>query len=422
MIILARFRQDEVRPVLELLTDEFDVDCGFYAPFWIEPVLERTASGFAVAVGLPDRQENLARIDPLSEEDVSWLREKLPQVNFHMEIDFVDSSDNNRRKRMERPGEMPVRFDFSARTGAYMARIRSGDVDGAVEEMQALQAEQGRFPFVELCLGEAEIHRNNLEKAEELLKLEIGYRPGNFMAHCSLGYLYRVMGKPTLAREAYVESLRVYRNYMNAILSMTYLFAEPADLEILLARAVRIHSGHPGVEQVILEREMDFGGMSPQQILDMVTKRSLKIHPAKPIYLPGLTRDGMAAVDPSAGDLTREDVFRFCLEEIIRDGALADKEKEVLNQMKIVLDVTPEEYQQIFKEVQLNFRKPQVVGGDDMQEQSLYRRVLDRVVADGKISDDEKALLRKVASVLMITPDEHQKLMREAMESRGFVL
>jgi tetratricopeptide (TPR) repeat protein len=421
MIIQALLKKGEVRPVLELITTEFDADYGFYRNFWIDPHLSKEGERYVVQVTVPDRQETLARIDPLPEETVAWLQQKLPEVDFHIDTFMVEHG-SERRQMIEKPGDVSVRFDFSGLYQKAMGQLNDRDPLACIATLEELKRTQPRLPFVELYIGEAYIHASDYEKAEEYINLELGYRKENFIAYCSLGVLYRVMGKPSKAREAWTKSLKIYRNYLNSLLSMSYLFSEPADLEMLLARARRINPNHPAINQIIEEREMDFGGMNREQVLELIDKKSRKINPAQPIYLPGLSEEGVAIIDPTAGDLTREEVFRFCLEEIIKDGSLDASERETMNNMKSALEITAEEYQLIFKEVQLNYTKPLTTGGDAMNTEELYRRILDKVMADGKISEDEKKLLRTVADVLLIDPEKHRNMIKNVMEAKGFVI
>ncbi len=48
----------------------------------------------------------------------------------------------------------------------------------------------------------------------------------------------------------------------------------------------------------------------------------------------------------------------------------------------------------------------------------LYRRMADRVVADGIITPDERRILRRLAKVFRMTPDRSSRLEAEAASAR----
>jgi len=418
MIIQAQIKKGSSGAILELLTNEFTADLHFYKSFWIEPAVSMEGDGYKLQVSVPDRRETLAVIDPLPEDMVEYLKEILPKSDYQLKIMFKEFEGEEREAVLERPGNIPVSFDFSGRINEYMEKFRGGDFDGAINVLTTLEMENDRFPFIDLYKAELHIRLNELNKAEIHLQKELKRRPNNFIAHCSMGYLYRIVGKDATAKESYLKSLEIYPNYMNAILSITYLLSEPEQLELTFARAYRINPSHPAIKQIIGEREAELGEL--EQFMEKVDKKSVKINLFRPIYIPGITKKVGPDIDPDAGDLTKEDVFKFCLEEIISDGKLNEREKRILTEIKNALMISNEEHMRIFKEVELNFRKKKLQRDSELKEENLYRRIIERVLADGKVSESEKDILKKVSNVLLIDKGTHQRVLKEVMVEKGF--
>jgi len=104
--------------------------------------------------------------------------------------------------------------------------------------------------------------------------------------------------------------------------------------------------------------------------------------------------------------LTVEFVYRTALEEIMGDSNLSHEEEEVLKNLRDFLEIPPEQYQAIFQEVAtLNAQGQSKKHDRDFSPEAFLFALLERTVADGKIDDDERAILAKVANGLMLSQD-----------------
>jgi hypothetical protein len=113
-------------------------------------------------------------------------------------------------------------------------------------------------------------------------------------------------------------------------------------------------------------------------------------------------------VTPFPGDtrLTVESVFRILLEEILADGILDRTESEMLRAIRERLLIDPIRYEAIMKEVRT--RATSRTAGDfgPVDTRALYGRLYAKALEDSVLEDSERLLLETVAEALLLLPSE----------------
>jgi tetratricopeptide (TPR) repeat protein len=114
--------------------------------------------------------------------------------------------------------------------------------------------------------------------------------------------------------------------------------------------------------------------------------------------------------------LTTDFVLRAALEEVIGDGQISDEEKAVLRNLRDSLEISVEDYQRLSEETMQRFRSGQVkkLNRDFAPEPFLFR-VMRRTIQDGRIDAQEKEIIKKTCSALMIDRATVEECLKRAI-------
>ena len=126
-------------------------------------------------------------------------------------------------------------------------------------------------------------------------------------------------------------------------------------------------------------------------------------------------RDGVAALPPT---LTRETLFQLVAEEALRDGKVQQFELHLMQQLVEALGLDPIQAEARALEAKQRFHAGVLGEPRPLSRRALYRRALEVVVADGRVDDEERGLLRQLARLLGITQAVHGELSREVVQAR----
>jgi uncharacterized tellurite resistance protein B-like protein len=114
---------------------------------------------------------------------------------------------------------------------------------------------------------------------------------------------------------------------------------------------------------------------------------------------------------PDILDLTAEMVYRILLEECMQDGKFSREEEQAILAMRHHLGISGEQHVQLLEETRAAVKAGEVAFGGEMDPVRLFERVYEAARSDGRMTDGEQHLLRKVADHFSITPEEFQQIL-----------
>lgn len=118
-------------------------------------------------------------------------------------------------------------------------------------------------------------------------------------------------------------------------------------------------------------------------------------------------------------NLTVEFVYRTAFEEILGDGVITEDEKTVLVKLQEYLQIPQHVYKRIFSEV-IQGRKLQVIPATNRNfsaDEFLFK-ILSKTVEDGKITEEEKEIIKNVCSALVTDKGLVQQAFQRAKTAR----
>lgn len=119
-------------------------------------------------------------------------------------------------------------------------------------------------------------------------------------------------------------------------------------------------------------------------------------------------------------DLTVSYVYRTALEEIMGDGNITHEEEEILQNLREFLEISPDKYQRLFEQVSEGQRLGKIPKLDrDFSAKAFIYRILRKTIEDGMISEDERAIISKVANALLISQDMLAAIFKEVKADIG---
>jgi tetratricopeptide (TPR) repeat protein len=110
----------------------------------------------------------------------------------------------------------------------------------------------------------------------------------------------------------------------------------------------------------------------------------------------------MADETPNASNnQSNIEIYKQSLMKVWEDGILTDEEARLLQGLQKVLNITPQEHEELEREVKLNL----TTGNNE-----TYRLALEQAWNDGVITDDEEAMLASLRKALKIPDELHAQM------------
>ncbi len=101
-----------------------------------------------------------------------------------------------------------------------------------------------------------------------------------------------------------------------------------------------------------------------------------------------------------------ESVFRILLEEILADGILDRTEGELLRAVRDRLLIDPARFEAILAETRQRAACQVAPQAGPVDTEALYRRLYAKALEDKVLEPSERRLLETVAEALLLMPDE----------------
>lgn len=421
MFFRIRALTEEEQPRIELVSDDPVADLAACAGLHIDLFLAFPGGCPSLEASLPDRGETVARGGILPPDRLRALGQAMERAEGRFALHLVDET-GAFRAPWRRPGDAPFPLDPRGDLAAWRGGLAAGDLIEARLRLDNLAAHAPRFPMLPLFDAITLAAEGEGAAALEACRRELSFRPGNHLAHGTLGALLRETGDPAGAQAAHVAALRLHPCHVPSLLALAALLDGIDNLLPLLARLLAIDPERTDLAKILVERERAFGGMSREQVLDRARRLALATPRAAPLFLPGLAKPGMRPPDGTEGSLSSDEILRYCLEEIMADGALEAREREILNTLRETFGVDAERYRALHAEAEKAVRGSGASRGAPLEEARLYRRVLDRALADGRVTSAERGLLARLAAALLVTRQEHEAILRRALADRGHLV
>jgi hypothetical protein len=104
--------------------------------------------------------------------------------------------------------------------------------------------------------------------------------------------------------------------------------------------------------------------------------------------------------------LKKEVIFEVLIEEILADGKVTAEEQAILKSVCKFLNIDPREYGQMVLQVRNRIKLLGPKAAGDAEPRTIYRRCYETALENGVIEQEEKQLLGKIAEALMLLPWE----------------
>jgi tetratricopeptide (TPR) repeat protein len=104
------------------------------------------------------------------------------------------------------------------------------------------------------------------------------------------------------------------------------------------------------------------------------------------------------------------EIYKTALMQAWSDGTISDDEETMLASLRESLDISPEEHDRLLKEIHERERDPAL---------EAYKLTLEQVLADGKITSKEQAILDALRTRLNIGELEHKQMEEEIRHKLG---
>jgi tetratricopeptide (TPR) repeat protein len=128
--------------------------------------------------------------------------------------------------------------------------------------------------------------------------------------------------------------------------------------------------------------------------------------------LPDIPARGETQESP---ELTIPFVYRALMEEILGDGQISADEEWVIKSMRDFLEIANDRYNRIYEQVQEGRKLGKIPTIDrDFSPRVFLRKILLKTIEDGVVSDEEKAIIGKVANALLLSKDVLGEVFQEA--------
>ncbi|MFZ2958759.1 MAG: hypothetical protein WA705_17865 [Candidatus Ozemobacteraceae bacterium] len=130
-------------------------------------------------------------------------------------------------------------------------------------------------------------------------------------------------------------------------------------------------------------------------------------------------------IPPASDNETRESpeltvpfVYRSLLEEVMGDGTISSEEEWVVKNIRDFVEIPNEKYHRIFEQV-LEAKKLQKIDefDRDFSPRVFLRKILDKTIEDGVISDEERGIISQVANALTLTKETLTEVFQEARQA-----
>lgn len=151
--------------------------------------------------------------------------------------------------------------------------------------------------------------------------------------------------------------------------------------------------------------------MTVRQLLESDPKIGvLQIHKGmdeRGVFDPDILREHEenGTADGSPVTMDRLKIYESVMNKVWSDGRITPDEQNILQEMRSILNISDEENRAI--ERKYLERSLELISRTRMD---IYREILSISLKDGKISDDEKAILEGMAKALNLSDDEKKKV------------
>ena len=378
---LAHLQLHGVKCDLELLSD----DVG-------NPIIEVT---------LPDRGLTIASSSPI-----------VSKLFFDFEKQLVNSKEKPLLKQVTAEGEIDLSaslcwslFDFSGALAKAKRLAEQRRFMEAVRQAQKALVNNDGCEGFRVILARLLVANGKARDAKSLLEEELEEFHNSFRAMTELAEIEFKDIHSERAKELLEQALEIYPNNLKALLVLSDLLLKIGDegkVVGYLARAWRL-----------------CGGLCPEHVVQ-VLKRRLKIDLLEPIrkevpVAVAAKPKAKARVETfSCPEITSEEVIRLAARDVFRDGTVSVSEKKLFQKICSRFAVSNEKVSAIVAEEKESLAKQGPQKGE-FEPAELFRKILERVYADGKLSRQEGEIVMALARSLGLSKDICLEIKKEVL-------
>ena len=356
-----------------------------------------------ITVTLPDRGLTIASSSPIVSE-----------LFFDFESQLAKGKKKPLLKQVTAEGDKDLSaslcwslFDFSGALARAKKLAEQRRFMEAVREAQnAVLVNEGSEGF-RVILARLLVANGKARDAKALLEEELEEFPNSFRAMTDLAEVEFKDIHSARAKDLLEQALDIYPNNLKALLTLSDLLLKLGDegnVVGYLARAWRL-----------------CGGLCPEHVVQ-VLKRRLKIDLLEPIRkeVPVAVAEKPKAKAQaktfSCPEITSEEVIRLAARDVFRDGTVSASEKKLFQKICSRFAVSNEKVSAIVAEEKASMAKQGPQEGEFIPAE-LFRKILERVYADGKLSRQEGEIVMALARSLGLSKDLCLEIKKEVLSS-----
>jgi tetratricopeptide (TPR) repeat protein len=399
-------------------------------------------------LSLPDRKMTLLESAPVS-GNLFFRLEDLLQDRLLPSALLIINDDGTRNISSSVGWRL---LDF---TGAYDRALHfaaAREYEKASDELSAAVNANKKSEGFRVIWARYLLAAGKTSAAMSALLEELSLFPYSYRALFEQGRIERVGGNSDKAIEYLAKALEIYPNHLNSLLlaGEIYLKSDEEKACACLARAWRLSSAlNPDKIHLILknngkasllpelrtmaskvslstsfDNNLTAGtsvnnlsaGTSVNNTVVAPPLESLKETVFNEKYDESTEPHQPELVEARCSELTREGVLRLAVADIYRDGKVTAEEKLVFKNLCKTFPLPPEQIKQIVTEVKSGLKAAPDSGDFDCRE--FFKKIIEIVFGDSKVSKDEVSLVISLAGVLGMSREECTAIQQEVKASQ----
>ncbi len=350
-----------------------------------------------IKMELPDRGVTIAESSPLTGELYFKLKKLL--VNGSKRPAVVLLTKDGTEDISSRFGD--YLFDFSGSLSRARRLANQRRFMEALRQAQSSVEENPDMAGLRVVLARLLVANGKMREAKKPLEEELELFSNSYRAKTELAEIEFKELHVERAKQLLDEALCLYENNLKALLTKAdLLFKEGGEDEVipLLARAWCLQ-----------------GALDPEHVV-AVLKRRMKTHLYEKISaaaeVVSLKERQPSKPAPktqsqktfSCSEITSEEVIRMAARDVFRDGTVSSKEKKLFQKICSRFAIGNEKISAIVAEEKSALAKQGAIEGE-LEPAELFRKILERVYEDGKLSRQEGDIVMGLARSLGLSKD-----------------
>ena len=363
-----------------------------------------------IAVDLPDRGLTIAQSSPIPCE-----------LFFQLEASMDKGSRKPLLKQIIGNEEIDLQkalcwslFDFTGSLSRARKLANQRRFMEAVREAQSAVIQNDDREGFRVVLARLLTANGKARDAKGLLEEELSLFENSYRAMTELAEIEFKDIHNDNAQELLEKALEIYPNNLKALLLLSDLLLKQGledNVVQYLARAWRLCGALcPDHVLKVLKRRLKEG------LLEEVSQVVKKVERAERVEKDTQPEPSPKPTTFSCSEITNEEVIRLVARDVFRDGTVSAKEKKLFQKICSRFALDNERVSAIVAEEKAAMAEHGPIGGE-FSSAELFRKILERVYADGKLSRHEGEIVMALARSLGLSKDICLEIKKEVLSS-----